>query len=79
MEAEFNLRSFCQAHLPGRHEIEIVDVLTKPHWALADGVTLTPMLVKVSPAPVFKIVGRMNSFAILFEALKMVRDKKSNT
>jgi circadian clock protein KaiB len=76
MEAEFNLRSFCQAHLPGQHEIEIVDVLTKPYRALAEGVTLTPMLVKVSPAPTFKIVGRMNSFTVLFESLKMDGRKK---
>ncbi len=52
-----NLQALCREHLLDRHEIEIVDVFLEPKRALADGVVLTPMLVKLSPAPVCKIIG----------------------
>ncbi len=74
IEAEFNLRTFCHAHLPEQHEIEIVDTLRTPERALADGVLLTPMLVKLSPAPSLKIVGRLNSFAPLLVSLELSGD-----
>lgn len=68
VEAEFNLRTLCCEHLKQRHEIEIVDVKRDPDRALADGVFLTPLLVKFSPAPI-KIIGSLNVFEPLIEAL----------
>ncbi len=59
-QAVSNLRAICQAHLPERHEVEVVDVLLEPKRALADGVVLTPMLIKVSPAPVRMIIGNLS-------------------
>ena len=53
-----NLNTLCRGHLPDRHEIEIVDVFLELR-PLADGVFLTPTLVKLSPAPVRKIVGAL--------------------
>ena len=56
-QAIANLNALCGKHLPDRHEIEIVDVFRESKRALSDGVVLTPMLVKLSPVPVRKIVG----------------------
>jgi circadian clock protein KaiB len=56
-QAISNLQALCREHLPERHDIEIVDVFLEQQQALADGVVLTPMLVKLSPAPVRKIIG----------------------
>jgi len=58
-EALLNLHALCQKHLPGCHEIEVVDVLHHPQRALADGVLLTPLLVKIAPGPTRKIIGRL--------------------
>jgi circadian clock protein KaiB len=55
-----NLNDLCREHLSERHEIEIVDVFREPERALADGVLLTPMLVKLSPQPVRKIIGNLS-------------------
>jgi len=55
-----NLHAICQEHLPGRHEIEVVDVVSHPKKALADGVLLTPTLVKHAPNPVRTIVGNLS-------------------
>ncbi len=60
IQALSNLQAVCGKFLPERHEIEIVDVLCDPKRALADGILLTPTLVKLSPAPFRKIVGNLS-------------------
>lgn len=64
-----NLHELCRTHLPDRHEIEVVDVFRHPERALADGVLLTPMLVKLSPAPVRTIIGSLTQHDSLLQAL----------
>jgi circadian clock protein KaiB len=64
-----NLNALCQQHLANRHSIEIVDVLSDPRRSLADGVLLTPTLVKVSPPPVRKIVGTLSEARLVLQAL----------
>jgi circadian clock protein KaiB len=58
--ASANLVAICEAHAAGRHHIEVVDVLLDPKRALADGVLMTPMLVKLGPGPVTRIVGTLS-------------------
>jgi len=67
--AHANLTALCQAHLPGRHEIEIVDVLREPTRALADGIFMTPMLIKLAPSPIRKILGTLNQTEKVLQAL----------
>ena len=55
-----NLTGLCRAHLPNQYEIEIVDVLREPKRAMAEGIFLTPTLVKCAPSPVRKIVGTLS-------------------
>jgi circadian clock protein KaiB len=60
MRAVANLNHLCQVHLPDRHVIEIVDVSQEQARALADRVVMTPTLIKLSPAPVCRIVGTLS-------------------
>jgi circadian clock protein KaiB len=66
-QAVANLNALCREHLPERHEI--VDVLSEPQRALADGVILTPMLMKLSPGPIRKIVGSLSRIKTVLESL----------
>ena len=68
-QAIANLRTICLEYLPAQHDIEIVDVLRDPERALADDVLLTPLLVKLSPGPVRKIVGNLSQREPLLQAL----------
>jgi circadian clock protein KaiB len=70
-QAIANLNALCREHLPERHEIEIVDVFREPQRALADGVVLTPMLVKILPAPIRKIIGCLSQPKPLLRALDL--------
>ncbi len=69
-EAIANLNALCREHLPERHEIEIVDVFREPKRAMAEGVMLTPMLVRLAPDPTRKIVGNLNQIRPLLQMLE---------
>jgi circadian clock protein KaiB len=65
-----NLTALCKAHLKGRYAIEIVDVFRDPKRALADGILMTPTLVKLAPAPCpQRIVGTLSQTQPLLRAL----------
>jgi circadian clock protein KaiB len=62
-----NLSALCKKHLPDNHQIEIVDLLQDPRRVLSDKIVATPTLIKVSPAPVQKIIGDLSEEAkVLF-------------
>lgn len=69
VQALANLKALCLTHLPGRYEIEIVDVLRDPKRALADSIFMTPTLVKLGPAPCRKIIGSLSKTEPVLEAL----------
>jgi circadian clock protein KaiB len=60
LQAITNLTKLCEAHLPDRYEIEIVDVLLDPRRALDEAIFLTPTLVSDSPHPGHRIVGTLS-------------------
>jgi circadian clock protein KaiB len=60
VQAIANFKVLCAQHLFNRCELEIVDVLREPGRALADGILMTPTLVKVAPAPVTRIIGTLS-------------------
>jgi circadian clock protein KaiB len=66
-----NLRAICQQFLPDRHHVELVDVLREPERALTDGVLMTPMLLKVSPLPMCKVVGSLNQTQKVLQTLDL--------
>jgi circadian clock protein KaiB len=68
-QAIANLAALCKAHLADRHEIEMVDVFREPQRALADGILMTPTLIKLGPSPVRRIVGTLSQTGPLLQAL----------
>lgn len=68
-QAQANLIALCQTHLPDRYEIEVVDVLKAPMIALKDNVLMTPTLLKLSPAPVRRIVGALSQMQTVLDTL----------
>lgn len=68
-QAVANLTALCRAHLPDRHEIEVVDVFREPARALADGVLMTPTLVRLAPSPVRRIIGTLSGTQTVLQAL----------
>jgi circadian clock protein KaiB len=71
VQAIANLNELCREYLSERHEIEIIDLLSEPERALHDQIMLTPMLVKLLPAPVRKFIGNLSQREFLLRALEI--------
>jgi len=68
-QAVANLNALCRAYLQGRHEIEVVDVFREPQRALAEGIRMTPTLLKLAPPPVRLMVGSLSQTQRVLETL----------
>jgi circadian clock protein KaiB len=56
-----NAKAICEDRLSSVHyALEIVDVLKHPRRALADGVVVTPTLLRLLPLPVQRVVGDLS-------------------
>ena len=54
-----NLHKLCEAHLPGCHSVEVVDLAQHPELAAADQVLAVPTLVRRLPPPIKRIIGTL--------------------
>jgi circadian clock protein KaiB len=69
-QAIANLTALCKAYLKDRHSIEVVNVFREPKRALADGILMTPTLVKLAPTPAPKrIIGTLSQTQPVLQAL----------
>ena len=64
-----NARAICEQHFNGSHDLEIVDLLDHPVRGLADGIIVTPTLLKLSPLPVQRVIGNLSDTSQVLLAL----------
>ena len=55
-----NLQRVCDEHLPGRYDIEIIDLLKNPRLAKDHQIVAIPTLVRKLPDPMRKIIGDLS-------------------
>lgn len=55
-----NLKEICEAHLKGKYEIEVIDLLENPTLARGDQILAIPTLVRKLPEPMRKIIGDLS-------------------
>ena len=60
LRAIVNARTLCDEHFASGYDLEVVDLLEHPRRALADGVIVTPTLLKLSPLPAQRVIGNLN-------------------
>lgn len=56
-----NLKRYCEEHLQGRYELEVIDLLVQPQLAAGDQILAIPTLVRKVPVPVRKIIGDLSN------------------
>jgi circadian clock protein KaiB len=54
-----NLQALCEQHLPGRHRIEVIDLLEQPQLAVGDQILAIPTLVRRLPPPIKRLIGNL--------------------
>jgi circadian clock protein KaiB len=56
-----NLQRICDEHLPGRYQIEVIDLLVNPQLGRGDQILAVPTLVRRLPEPIKKIIGDLSN------------------
>jgi circadian clock protein KaiB len=64
-----NITAFCEEFYPNNYLIERVDVLLSPDVAWAEGITATPLLLRLAPKPSVRLMGNLNDTQQLINAL----------
>jgi circadian clock protein KaiB len=66
-----NLTKLCEEHLPGRHEIEIIDLIEQPGLAQSDDILAIPTLVLRLPTPLRKVIGDLSNTERVLVGLRL--------
>ena len=64
-----NIREICEQYLPGRYELEIIDVSQHPEKTREYQVLALPTLLKELPEPLRKVVGDLSEKEKVLEAM----------
>ncbi len=56
-----NLKKLCEAHLPGRYTIEVIDLMKDPALAQRDQIVAIPTLIRQLPEPLKRIIGDLSN------------------
>lgn len=56
-----NLKRFCEEHLAGRYDIEVIDLMKDPQLAAGDQILAIPTLVRRLPSPLKRIIGDLSN------------------
>lgn len=71
VRAVANAKRLCDEHFAANYDLEIVDLLRSPQRALADGVIVTPTLVRLHPLPIQRVIGDLSDAVRVLEALSI--------
>jgi circadian clock protein KaiB len=56
-----NLKKICDAHLSGRYNITIIDLMKDPALAQRDQIVAIPTLIRHLPEPLKRIIGDLSN------------------
>ncbi|HEY9880996.1 MAG TPA: circadian clock KaiB family protein [Leptolyngbyaceae cyanobacterium] len=65
------IRALCEERLPGRYELEIVDIYQQPEMLEQDQVFAVPTLIKRLPPPLQRLIGDMTDIEKLIVCLDL--------
>jgi len=55
-----NIKYICDEFLPGKYDLEVIDLYKYPALAKGDQIVAAPTLIKKSPGPPRRLVGDMS-------------------
>lgn len=60
-QAIANIRSLWEEYLPGRYELEVVDIYQQPEKAADEQIIAAPTLIKTLPQPPKRLIGDLSN------------------
>jgi len=78
VQAIDNIKRICEEYLPGRYQLEVIDIYQYPIFAKDGQIVAVPTLIKELPPPLKKLIGSMKDTerVLVGMDLKFVTDKK---
>ena len=64
-----DLKRICQEHLPGRCDVEVIDIYQQPERAIEAQIIAVPTLVKHAPAPLQRLIGSLGETTKVLKSL----------
>jgi circadian clock protein KaiB len=66
-----NLKRACEAHMPGKYRIAVIDLTKNPQLARGDQILALPTVVRSLPPPIRKIIGDLSNTERLLVGLNL--------
>jgi circadian clock protein KaiB len=78
VQAIENIKRICEEYLPGRYQLEVIDIYQYPIFAKDGQIVAAPTLIKELPPPLRKLIGSMadTERVLVGMDLKLKTDKK---
>ena len=58
--AILNLKALCNKHIPGRFQLDVIDIYQQPELAKGEQIVAAPTLIKTLPLPLRRFIGDMS-------------------
>lgn len=68
-----NIRDICETTMPGRYDLEVIDVYQHPEEAQSEQIVVTPTLVKKLPLPFRRMIGDLSDRARVLAGLDILQ------
>jgi circadian clock protein KaiB len=60
VQAIDNIKRICEEYLPGKYQLEVIDIYQYPIFAKDGQIVAAPTLIKELPPPLRKLIGSMS-------------------
>jgi circadian clock protein KaiB len=71
LRAIARVREVCEEFLPGRYQLQVIDIYQQPGLAEGDHITAAPTLVRRAPGPLRKLIGDLSNRERLLAGLEL--------
>lgn len=71
-----NIRSMCEEYLPGRYDLEVVDIYQQPTEAKGEQIIAAPTLIRKLPKPARRLVGDLSNRDKVLVGLDLCEEDK---
>jgi circadian clock protein KaiB len=71
------VKKICERYLPGRYNLQVIDMYQQPALAEADQIIVAPTLVKKSPGPLRKVIGDLSGREKILLGLDLCPDPEA--
>lgn len=68
-----NAKQICEEHLPGRYELEVIDIFQQTSRAREDQIVAVPTLIKKLPSPLKRFIGDLSDRDVVLVGLDVKR------